>query len=734
MRLTKLSEGMLIALLALVAALMFMAGPGAAEQVEVSPPQHDGFYYTPDESVTVSVSGLVSATTYDIEIALPNGTIVKTLWNFSGDSSGDYTWAFDLPSDWEGTYYVRLYQNVTHIYEALDYVYVRLFSLHAEMDHVVYLPGDTVNVFYYTQRLDDQTPLSSGSGRWKATIHRDNGTGPDIIEDIGNSFSATSGSFMLTLPTGTISQTYSLSVTYNDTTNKHSVSTSLTLRVGELDLSVSLDRGTYEPGDSVVATVQAYARLGGSVEPLENVAISTTIYQYDPAEGTWGEDLTYTVAAQHTGFDGRAAFVIVIHEDAQDGELYRVTVSASSGGTSHEASNTFTVYESASLLIDLEIKETSYKPGQTLEAMVTLTTMNDSLKSGALYEWTVTSTSTGRTLAFQYGTSTTASYVIPQDFSGSIQVRVRVFTPDDQVYTRSDTVSVFSRALLINPASQYFQPGDVIGVDVEVVSDQITDAVFVWSVTPQSGGDPIAHGRVTGQKTGHFEFTAPDPSDSGYRIMVSASGNGVVVSDSTYVYRGKYVVLEVTVPQQSYKPGDTVEIEWNLRSVGGATIPPTTTLNVYLTGGYGTIGGGQRSFDVAGSSGTIRFTIPDTAPENADLQLTVTGSGVTSTGTALYMRPGGGSAPINAASDTALLATILAFIGILLAAFGLWRMSKGPGGAPASSQPARETPRSYGDLKSESSGPAASGSSAPETKPVVGAGSDDEKKSDDESK
>lgn len=733
MQLTKLTQGMLIALLALVAALMFMAGPGAAEQVEVSPPQHDGYYYTPDEGVTVTVSGLVSSVGYDIEIALPNGTLVKTAWNVTSNSEGMYSWAFDIPADWEGTYYVRLYQNVTRIYEALDIIAVRLFSLYVELDHVVYLPGDTVTVFYYTQRLDDQSPLASGSGKWKAQIHRDNSSGPDIIEDIGNSFTSTSGQFVLTIPTGTLSRTYSMTITYNDSTNDHSVTVSRTLRVGELDLSVSLDRNTYEPGDSVVATVSAYARLGGSVEPLESVTIETTIDEYDPDQGTWGEDLTYTVSDQHTGFDGRAAFVVVIHEDAQDGELYRVTVSASSGGTAHQASNTFTVYEAASLLIDLEIKETSYKPGETLEAMVTLTTMNNSLKTGAMYEWTISSTSTGRTLVFKYGSATSASYSIPADFSGSIQVRVRVFTPDDQVYTRTDTVSVFSRALLINPASQYFQPGDVVGVDVEVVSDQITDAVFVWSVVPQSGGDPIANGRVTGQKTGHFEFTAPDPADSGYRISVSASGNGVVVSDSTYIYRGKYVVLEISVPQQSYKPGDTVEIEWSLHSVGGATIPPTTTLSVYLSGGYGTIGGGSRSFDVAGSSGTIRFTIPDTAPENADMQLTVTGSGVTSTGTALYMRPGGGSSPINAASDTALLATILAFIGILLAAFGLWRMSKGPGGAPAS-QPVREAPRSFSDMKSESGSSSGSGASS-ESKPLVGGGSDDDKKpADDESK
>jgi len=726
--LTKLTQGMLIALLALVAALLFFAAPGAAEQVEVSPQQFDGFYYTPDESVTVTASGLIASVAYDIEISLPNGTLVMEQWNVTGDSNGDHRWAFDIPSDWEGRYDVILYQNVSGTYEDGDSIYVRLFWLSTELDHLVYLPGDTVSVFYYTQRLDDHKPLSSGVGRWKAQIQRDNGSNPVIVEDIGNSFTATSGKFSFTLPAGTLSRTYVLTVTFNDTTDKHSVSVTETLRVGELDLEVTLDRSTYEPGDSVVATVTADARLGGTTEPLEGVTISTVIYEYDPGNGTWGEDDTYSVSDQRTGFDGRAAFVVVIHADADDGDLYRVTVSATSGGTTHEASNTYQVYESATLLIDLEIKETSYKPGQTLEATVTLTTSNATLKSGAMYEWTVTSTSTGRTLHFAYSSAPTVSYGIPADFSGSIRVSVRVFTPDDQVYSRSDTVNVFSRALLINPSTAYFQPGDVVGVDVEVVSDQITEAVFVWTIVPFSGGDPVANGRVTGNKAGHFEFTVPDPSDSGYYIQVSASGSGIVVSDTASVSREKFVALEITVPQRSFQPGETIDIQWALTSVGGATLPPTTTLTVYLTGGFGSIGGSTRSFDVAGTSGTIPYTIPETAPENADLQLTVTGSGTTGAGTAVYMRPAGGATPVNAAADSAMIAILLAFFGILLAVYGLWRGSKGAGGG--GSPPARESRRSYGDLKSDSEfgSKPKSGGAEDESKPIFGGGSGDEDK------
>ncbi len=718
---------MLIALLALVGALVFLSLPAAAETASISPPQHDGYYYTPDETVTVTVGGLLSQVAYDVEVQLPNGTIVLANRNFTGDNNGEAMWTFDIPAEWEGTYYVRLYQNLTHSYEAQRSFIVRMFWLNTELDHVVYLPGDTVSVFYYTQRLDDQKPLSNGVGRWRATIMRDNGTGPVIYEDIGNSFSATSGKFSFNLPTGSLSQAFTLTVTFNDTTDKHSVSTTEVVRVGSLDLSVSLNRGTYEPGDSVVATVSARAGQSFYTEPLEGVVIKTTIYRYDAGNGTWGEDMTYNVADQTTQFDGSAAFVVVIHTDAKDGELYRVTVSATSGGTSHEASNQFTVYESATLLINLEIQETSYRPGQTLQATVTLTTSNATLKSGAMYEWTVSSTSTSRVLLFEYKTQGSVSFPIPADYSGNLRVTVRIFTPDDQVYTRTDTVSVFSRALLINPATTYFQPGDTVGVDVEVVSDQITDTIFVWSVVPSSGGDPIANGRVTsGDKTGHFEFMVPDPSDTGYTVSVSASGNGIVVSDSTSISRGKYVALEVKVPQRSFKPGETVDIEWTLHSVGGATIPPTTTLSVYLTGGWGTIGAGSRSFDVAGSSGTIHFKIPDSAPESADLQLTVTGSGVSSAGSSLYMRPGGGANPINAASDGALFAMLIAVLGVALGIFALMKMSKGPGAAAASSSSSaavRESPRSYGDLKSETR-------ASSDSKPIVGGGSDEMKESE----
>jgi hypothetical protein len=215
--------------------------------------------------------------------------------------------------------------------------------------------------------------------------------------------------------------------------------------------------------------------------------------------------------------------------------------------------------------------------------------------------------------------------------------------------------------------------------------------------------------------------------------MVSASGNGVVVSDSVSVSRAKYVTLEITVPDRSFEPGETIDIQWSLRSVGGATLPPTTTISVYLSGGFGTIGGASRSFEVAGSSGTIHYTIPETAPENGDLQLTLTASGASGTGTSLYTRPGGGSTPVNAASDMAMIAAFLGVFGIVLAGLAMWRMSKAPSGAAPH---AKESHQSYGDLKSESDfGAAPKDTGAAESKPILGEDStDDAKKPEGEKK
>jgi hypothetical protein len=717
-----LVKGSLTALLIAGATLLLFSGPAAAEDFTLTPAKYDPQVgsnlgdYIPGETFTATLTGMDPPATrgYDLQIQLStNTTPLMPEWNKTADAAGNFTWTFTIPADWEGTYYILAYNNNTTSMQASDIFVVRLFKLFAQFEHTVYLPGDTVQILYFTQKLEDQRTLDGGNGRWRMTIYRENGSSSPIVEPIGNSFSGGKGTVSFTLPTGTLENNYALTFTFNDTTDKHSVSMTIYLDVGEMTVDLSLNRNTYEAGDSIVVTVYTYASHYYS-EELQGVAVATKVSKFDKTQGTWGDDSSYTVPGQTTAFDGRASFVIIVHDNSVVGDRYRVTVTGTRSGTNQDAVEEFTIVESSTFYINLELDQTTYKPGDTMKASVVITTTNASLRQGTMYQWTFTSQVTGEKLSVDYTDQANKTFVIPTDFIGSISVNVVIYTPDDKSYSYSRSAQVFVYALLINPNVAYYAEGQTIGVDATVVSDRISAATFIWTVVDSTGDTIVADGRVQGTKTGHFEFTIPSPSDSSYTIMVTASGDGVVVSDSYEIEEGKYVALTVDIPDQSFKPGDTVPITWRLQSVGGATIPATTTLTVYLSGGFGTLAGGTRSFEVAGSSGTIQYTIPTSAPSDADLQLSVYGSSTGSSGTSLFMRPGGGATPASAANGNAMIGIFLGVFGVILGLVALMTLRKMGGGGAASS------PSSYSSMKPESS----TGGGSSGSPPMGGASSD----------
>jgi hypothetical protein len=670
----RVMKGLAIALLMIGVIFAGISGTASAAAFDRSDPAFDSFYYTPGEQLTITYTGLSTAAQYDIVIELTNGTIALEFRNQTPDSAGKLVWKFAIPADFEGVYYIYGMQNNSAVTLNFDLFYVRLFELQARLDHTVYLPGDTVTVYYFTQRQEDQKPLPGGSGHWRATINRDNGTGPDIVDNIGASFSAPQGSFTFTLPSGTKPGAYSLEVSYNDTTDKHIGEDYLTLTSGTMNVAVDLDRSTYTAGSSVVVSVWTTTSRGGSSEPTPGVQISTKVYEYDTGNATWVEDDDYSVPGQTTGVSGQVSFVIVLHDDIEDNEQYRVTVTATKGGSTPEASEYFVVRSSSTLLIDLSLDKTTYKPGDTVRARLSFISSNASLVNGAMYLWVFTNSATGAVLLEDYsaGTSTGAekTYGISADFAGTIRVGVTIYTPDDQVYSRSDSANVFSWALLFRDLKPTYKPGETVTVNVELVSDRIGSPSFIWSVNPGSGGDPIADGSVPGNRTLTFSFTIPSTPDDSYTIRVTASGSGVVVQDSATISLEKFLVLQLTIPDQSFKPGDFVSIHWKLVPVGNATLPTAVDLQLTMTGGSGSFGSTQR-FETAGTEGTVRFHIPDAAP-TGDLFLTAsaydheTSSMVSYAASSLYVRSAAGASPATSASNSAGLALGVGALGVLL--------------------------------------------------------------------
>src|SRR2546426_220042 len=155
----KRMNGLAIALLMLGLSVLAFAGTASAASFSFSKAGHDPSAYIPGEEITITYSGLNSANRYDLRMSLPNGTVLQDpapQWNITPDGSGNIVWTFAIPADWDGYYFVRGYNNGSSSSLNTASIQVLLFRLFAVLDHSVYLPGDTMTVYYYTQQLADQ--------------------------------------------------------------------------------------------------------------------------------------------------------------------------------------------------------------------------------------------------------------------------------------------------------------------------------------------------------------------------------------------------------------------------------------------------------------------------------------------------------------------------------------------------------------------------------------------------
>jgi len=708
----RLCQSLSIALLMFGLGLAALALPSAAESIDLTPSK-DPDAYIPGESVTITVGGMSTSVGYDIFVRHSNGTDLMEMYNVSSTAAGTYVWPIAIPADWDGWYSIYAYRNGSVFPARTDSFYVHLFDLNAEANHRVYLAGDQVTVFYFTQKVEDQRPLDSGSGRWRLQIQRDNGSG-FVTDNLGEAVSATQGSFSFTLPSTTRSNSYTLYLTYNDTTNMHSETQSVPILVGTFNLAVSVDRfpAVYQSGDSIVVSVTATTSYIYS-EPTSGVAVATKVEKYDAGNATWSQDTSYSVPSQTTSQQGTVSFILTLHQGIPDDTVLRVFVSASRGGSTQEASAQFTIRAATGLSIDLKLDKTQYKPGETINARLVFITTNSTLLSGAMYHWRVTNSNTGAVLVEDYvtGTSTGSekNIQIPSDFIGQIYVFVTVYTPDDRTYNRGEYANVFSWAMLLNPVKTSYNPGETMEIGATLVTDRdcgAGGATFIFIVTPDAGGDPIANGTLTpGGKTARITFMIPAEPDDEYNINVAASCGGLVAQDSTSVSREKYLALSIDVPDKSYKPGDTVTIHYKFVAVGGATMPATTTITVTLYGGAGSLPGGYsvgtRQYEVSAVEGDLTFVVPSTTAADGDLLVIAYAGSAGSSSATLFTRPSGGASPISAAANTANWGLIVAVLALFVGVLAMMRRPRPPTGEAAPAHSPSHAPSSFSDMKPE---------------------------------
>jgi ribosomal protein S27E len=112
---------------------------------------------------------------------------------------------------------------------------------------------------------------------------------------------------------------------------------------------------------------------------------------------------------------------------------------------------------------------------------------------------------------------------------------------------------------------------------------------------------------------GSFTFTIPTaPSDS-YVFKVIALGDGKLVQGYyTAVLFSSYALI-IDFNKNSYGPGDTMVIEYEVFALGDATLPDTFVIN------YGLANGPQTTLQTSAPTGSLTYIVPEDIDEGDQL-------------------------------------------------------------------------------------------------------------------
>ncbi|MCI4336436.1 MAG: hypothetical protein L3K17_04470, partial [Thermoplasmata archaeon] len=214
----------------------------------------------------------------------------------------------------------------------------------------------------------------------------------------------------------------------------------------------------------------------------------------------------------------------------------------------------------------------------------------------------------------------TFGFTAPVTFGGTIYIYLGAFNSSDTTSTAIDAV-VTAPTILLNPSEAYYLPGDSVTVQVTTEGAVFSSTTLYATVTADSGYQLVS-GVLSGNQ---IQFTVPKVAAPSYiEISVAAQSTtlGIVAAARNEISEGSGFQLQVGVNTKSnyadgsFQPGQTIQLSYNLISVGQTTSLPRN-LNVYIYPGstyYFGSSYGAIIMETNAPSGTFSYTIPSGTP------------------------------------------------------------------------------------------------------------------------
>jgi hypothetical protein len=507
---------------------------------------------------------------------------------------GDYT-AYVGPEDW--------YETQGMPFMSYDWAWFRIqmYTITMETGTDAYLPGDTVDVFYSVNAINDGSLITEAAypgfdvddaewGVWSED--GETSEGPTPVLDPSGSFSFQ------------ISHT-GYNCTYGSERRAWAYlwgnSPGYDFLVDGLAIEVETDRLEYQLGSIVTVNIHTFINGTTTAQPDVNVGIDVLK----------GAGMPWSMVPGYGGLfssdaDGAVQYMFQLGDaDFEDDQAYTVLVNASMYLLQEQVSVIFHIVRGpGNISVDMEFDKHAYASGDTVSMMVTAEVP---LGHGTDFTYVYSVYSESVIYAKETSDSKFFLFDLPFTFVGMMTFRVDVWNLDNDYGYASEMKIVEYGVLLVNVDQDEYAAGDTLTVEYELISYQMTSPTYYYIITDFNGQN-FEEGAPTG---GSFEFTVPSDPSSLYIFSVYANDDGVVISGSDSAMLESIFELTISLGKSNYTADEVASVHYELNSQGSAVLPSSFELHytIYMYP--------SNSLATTNRQGNVLYHIPSEIPNGS---------------------------------------------------------------------------------------------------------------------
>ncbi|KYK27894.1 MAG: hypothetical protein AYK23_02065 [Candidatus Proteinoplasmatales archaeon SG8-5] len=563
--------------------------------------------YAPGETLTIVLRGDPNEV-YSIYIL---GIIVGEWRSVNLGEDGETTAAFPIDEVTPDRNYTVQVRDYTNLIVANATFWVQGYVALIETDREAYLDGDTMNIFWTTNNLKDQSLANIGA----AFIRIRNETN-GLHHDIPINTSAGKISFTLPVLITNYEENYTVEGWFNDSfiPPRRTQYAKAQFHMKRLSVLVHLDKQQYTVGSlltievkTVVTDNQSFPSVTDTSEPGCDVSISifrllNNLRLPTPIE---------LISGLATDTHGQVSQIISLDDPLNytDGSEYEIEVNAQKGGRSWKETTTFRIAESSSLSVVLDFDKELYASGDSILVNASVFSIGGGTEFTYLFEVRDTRAN-GTLFSRQTQTSGLFTFGIPDDFvEGWLWIKATVDDGEGNTASIEQQVKVVYAIILVNVEKETYVASEELDVSYEVISTKMS-APDIYYYVEDNEGNRVDEGVAT---AGIFTFTVPATPSSSYVFTVIASEGGRIVQGSDTAVLFSSYVLTLEFDKDIYSPGDPMMITYNVFVFGDANLPSTFIIN------YGLANVPLISLQTSQASGELAYIIPDNIDEGEQL-------------------------------------------------------------------------------------------------------------------